>query len=134
MYLFDEISPNEMATTHLEQVAFMISGVSKGDVVEVLVQIFGQVVWDEMRPAIGAHHGLLQHLTRSGDYFGEEKKVESVDPVTSQGASYVIFLTMPFMDVIWDDDLCNTLGFKHALAFQIMSISINCIHHRMKCK
>jgi hypothetical protein len=121
--LFDEISPN--ATTHLEKDVFMISGVFEGDVAEVLVQIFGQVGWDEMPAAIGAHHGLLQHLTRSGYYFGE-KKVEFVDLVTSQGASHVMFLAMPFMDVVWDDDLLGGHEYQEQAESKTVAMSRIC--------
>jgi len=112
---FDEISPNEMATTHLEQVVFVAPGVFYGDAAEVLVGILGQVVWDEMPAAIGTHHGLLQHSTQSGDYTGKEKKVEFVDPVTSQGATHVMFHAVPCTDVVWNDDLTAARSVFHQI-------------------
>jgi hypothetical protein len=132
--LFDQISPNEMATTHLEQAVFMTLGVFAGDAAEVLVKIFGQVVWDEMPAAIGTHHGLLQYSAQSGDYFGDEKKGESVDPVTTLGRRRDQTGDVSYHEMeIGVDDLENE---EEALLPDLSPISENTpsVHKRMQSR
>ena len=81
-------------------------------------------LWDEMAAAIGAHHGLLQHS--QWIYFGEEKKVESVDPLTSQGASTVMFHAMPCTDVVWDDDLLHGYEYQEQVVSTTAAMSRIC--------